>query len=164
MRLIHAGAGKNAADVLLSIDAMELALRDGVEGFVIASSDGDFAHIANRLREGGRAVVGVGEGKTPPCFRAACTVFEAINVDPPDQPVKELDLNIRTMIAQHSTKAQGMKLAELALEMHKNHGVRISTLPEKTWRGYLLKRPALYEVDPKGPEAKVRFRPAAFAN
>lgn len=162
VRLIHAGAGKNAADVLLSIDAMELALRDGVEGFVIASSDGDFAHIANRLREGGRAVVGVGEGKTPPCFRAACTVFEAIEDTSPMHKLSELDRKVCAMIAEHNKDGHGMRLAELAPKMYSSHGIRIRSLPESCWRNYLTTRPELYSVDPKGAKARVRFKPKGF--
>ena len=50
-RLFHAGAGKNAADILLCIDAMELALTGELSTFVIATSDGDFSHLALRQRE-----------------------------------------------------------------------------------------------------------------
>jgi uncharacterized LabA/DUF88 family protein len=57
-RLMHAGAGKNSTDLLLCIDAMELALIGGLESFVIATSDGDFSHIAQRLRERGLHVLG----------------------------------------------------------------------------------------------------------
>ena len=48
---MHAGTGKNASDLLLALDAVELALRGDVDHFVIASSDGDFSHLALRLRE-----------------------------------------------------------------------------------------------------------------
>lgn len=162
-RLVHAGTGKNAADVLLAIDAMELALRDGISGFLIATSDGDFSHVAQRLRETARCVIGVGEGKTPAAFRASCSDFECLGTGAPPQSASELDRKIRTMIAQHSQKGEGMRIAELAPKMHSSHGIRISALPEKTWRGYLSKRKGLYDLDPKGPEAKVRFRPAGFS-
>lgn len=39
-RLIHAGIGKNAADLLLSIEAMELAMSQAFSSVVIASSTG----------------------------------------------------------------------------------------------------------------------------
>lgn len=163
-RLIHAGAGKNAADILLAIDAMDLALRDGIGGFVIASSDGDFSHVAHRLREDGRCVIGVGEAKTPPAFRAACSAFEQLGEADPNRIMpKPLDMNIRNMIAQHSTNGQGMRIVDLAPRMYSSHGVRISTLQEKTWRGYLSKRSDLFDLDPRGPDAKVRFKPAGFS-
>ncbi|XZQ28139.1 NYN domain-containing protein [Rhodobacter capsulatus] len=81
-RLMHAGTGKNASDLLLALDAMELALREGVTRFVIASSDRDFSHLAQRLREYGRQVTGIGETKTPQIFRDACETFLTLPLPP----------------------------------------------------------------------------------
>ena len=70
--------GKNAADIALAIDAMDLMNRERLDGFVLVSSDSDFTRLAQRLREGGLAVYGFGESKTPPPFRAACHRFEIV--------------------------------------------------------------------------------------
>jgi uncharacterized LabA/DUF88 family protein len=168
-RLVHAGSGKNAADILLALDAMELILSHGMKCFIIATSDGDFTHLALRLREYGATVIGVGESKAPRSFRAACSHFvelqtpQALKLVPQKSAaVTELDQKIRTIIAAHSKKGAGMRIAELAPKMHVQHGIRISTFPEKTWRGYLQARPALFDVDPRGPEAMVRFRQEGF--
>jgi hypothetical protein len=169
-RLIHAGSGKNAADILLAIDAMDLVHSRNAMRFIIATSDGDFTHLAVRLRELGAKVIGVGEVKAPRMFRASCSSFVELGAQPtvklvPNAPtgVTELDLKIRAMIAQHSKKGAGMPIAALAPKMHVAHGLKISTLPEKNWRSYLTSRPALFDVDPRGPEAMVRFRPEGFA-
>lgn len=74
-RLCPTRPGKNAADMLLCVEAMVLALRDGFETLVIASSDGDFGYLAEMLRESGRHIIGAGEAKTPHSFRSACTEF-----------------------------------------------------------------------------------------
>jgi uncharacterized protein (TIGR00288 family) len=170
-RLLHAGTGKNAADILLALDAMELLLSGDICCFVIASSDGDFAHLATRLREHGARVIGIGEEKAPHSFRACCSDFVEIGttsairlVAPSATGVTELDRQIRGMIATHSKKAEGMRMAELGPKMHSQHGVRISTQPERSWRAYLAARPALYDLDPRGPDAMVRFRPEGFAH
>jgi len=169
-RLIHAGSGKNAADILLAIDAMDLVHSRTAMRFIIATSDGDFTHLAVRLRELGAKVIGVGEAKAPRMFRASCSTFVELGVQPTVKlvlkaptGVTELDLKIRAMIAQHSKKGAGMRITALAPKMHVEHGIKISTLPEKTWRNYLTARPALFDVDPRGPEAMVRFRPEGFA-
>ena len=70
--------GKNVADIALAIDAMDLMHRERLGGFCIASSDSDFTRLAQRLREGGFAVYGFGERKTPPPFRAACHRFAVL--------------------------------------------------------------------------------------
>jgi hypothetical protein len=169
-RLVHAGTGKNAADILLALDAMELILSRGMRCFIIATSDGDFTHLALRLREHGAKVIGIGEAKAPHSFRATCSHFEEVGtpkalklVTGTPAGIAELDEKIRAMIAAHSKKGAGMRISELAPKMHVQHGIRISTFPEKTWRSYLLARPSLFDLDPRGPEAMVRFRPEGFA-
>lgn len=67
--------GKNATDSFLIIDAMDILHEGRVGGFCIVSSDGDFTRLASRLRDAGMDVVGMGERKTPPSFRNACTTF-----------------------------------------------------------------------------------------
>jgi len=75
----------------------------------------------------------------------------------------ELDLRIRETIAANSTNGEGMRIVDLAPRMHAKFGVRIGTYPERTWRAYLLARNTLYDLDPKGPEAKVRFKKNGFS-
>ena len=67
--------GKNAADITLVIDAMDLMHRGGLDGFCLVSSDSDFTRLALRLREDGAEVFGFGAKKTPEAFRNACTRF-----------------------------------------------------------------------------------------
>jgi uncharacterized LabA/DUF88 family protein len=67
--------GKNAADITLVIDAMDLMHRGGLDGFCLVSSDSDFTRLAQRLREDGAEVFGFGEKKTPEAFRNACSRF-----------------------------------------------------------------------------------------
>ena len=70
--------GKNAADIALAIDAIDLSYRAWLDGFLLVSSDSDFTRLAQRLREGGIAVYGFGERKIPQAFRAACHRFEIV--------------------------------------------------------------------------------------
>jgi len=67
--------GKNAADITLVIDAMDLMHRGHLDGFCLVSSDSDFTRLASRLREEGAAVYGFGAKKTPEAFRNACSRF-----------------------------------------------------------------------------------------
>ncbi len=67
--------GKNASDIALVIDAMDLLHGGGLDGFCLVSSDSDFTRLASRLREKGADVYGFGERKTPESFRQACRRF-----------------------------------------------------------------------------------------
>ena len=68
---------KNAADIKLAVDALELALeRQFITTFVIASGDSDFTPLVLKLRELNRRVIGVGvEGSTSELLPGACDEF-----------------------------------------------------------------------------------------
>ncbi|PYB70734.1 NYN domain-containing protein [Rhizobium wuzhouense] len=68
-------AGKNASDITLVIDAMDLLQSNRFDGFCLVSSDSDFTRLASRIREQGADVYGFGEQKTPESFRQACSRF-----------------------------------------------------------------------------------------
>ena len=57
--------GKNATDSAMIIDAMDILYSGNVDGFCLVSSDSDFTKLAQRLRESGMFVMGIGEQKTP---------------------------------------------------------------------------------------------------
>jgi hypothetical protein len=67
--------GKNASDIALVIDAMDLMHSGRFDGFCLVSSDSDFTRLAARIREQGIDVYGFGEQKTPESFRQACRRF-----------------------------------------------------------------------------------------
>src|SRR6056297_1005170 len=67
--------GKNASDIALVIDAMDLMHTGRFDGFVLVSSDSDFTRLASRLREQGLEVYGIGQRKTPDAFVQACKRF-----------------------------------------------------------------------------------------
>jgi len=83
--------GKNASDIGLVIDAMDLLHTGRFDGFVLVSSDSDFTSLANRIREQGMTVIGIGEGKTPESLRNVCSRFVMIEniVEEPEKAEKK---------------------------------------------------------------------------
>ncbi len=71
--------GKNATDMAMTIDAIDLLNQGKVDGFGIMSSDSDFTPLVTRLRQDGIVVYGFGSTKTPQAFKSVCTRF--IDVD-----------------------------------------------------------------------------------
>jgi len=67
--------GKSSSDSAMIIDAMDILYSDTVDGFCIASSDGDFTNLARRIREAGKLILGAGENKTPKAFVNSCSRF-----------------------------------------------------------------------------------------
>lgn len=66
---------KDATDMRLVIDAMDLLYAGDLNGFCIVSSDSDFTPLASRIRESGLLVYGFGEKKTVKSFVNACDKF-----------------------------------------------------------------------------------------
>jgi uncharacterized protein (TIGR00288 family) len=79
--------GKNATDIALVIDAMELLYTQKPDAFCLASSDADFTPLVMQLKANGHEVYGFGERKTPAPFVNACTTFLYLDtLDEPTQP------------------------------------------------------------------------------
>jgi hypothetical protein len=63
--MVNVPTGKNSTDIALAVDAIDLAISERPDVVVIGSSDSDYAPLAQRLREKGCRVLGIGQaGKT----------------------------------------------------------------------------------------------------
>ena len=67
--------GKNAVDMCMAIDAMDLLFTEKIDMFALVTSDSDFTPLVLKLLAKGKAVIGFGESKTPEPFKKACSVF-----------------------------------------------------------------------------------------
>ncbi len=147
--------GKNASDITLVIDAMDLLHSGRFDGFCLVSSDSDFTRLASRIREQGIDVFGFGEQKTPESFRQACRRFiytenltgavvnetDAHQATAPLQPPSAATPIIKKLIAQMETEdgwvplgAVGNQLANLASDFDpRTYGFKkLSDLVKKT--------------------------------
>ena len=77
--------GKNATDMAMTIDAMDVLYTKDIDAFCIVSSDSDFTPLVMRILAEGKAVYGFGERKAPMPFVNACSKFLYLD----DQEVEE---------------------------------------------------------------------------
>lgn len=159
-RLVHSGAGKNATDILLSIEAMDVMLNRKADVLIIAASDRDYTHLAVNLREAGHLVIGLGEEKAPESYRKACSKFmqliapvEVAKVTAPPMP-NTLEEKVVDLIRTEG-EANSMLIGKLGGRMHSLHKAKIGSEPEKTWRAFLLARPKLFRCDARSADARV---------
>jgi hypothetical protein len=168
--------GKNASDIALVIDAMDLLHSGRLDGFCLVSSDSDFTRLASRLREQGADVYGFGEQKTPESFRQACRRFiytenllpEAQVTAPEEgplpralQPPAAAIPILNKAIAQMETEdgwlglgVVGQRLAAIASDFDpRTYGYRkLSDLVRKT---------GAFDLDqPEGRAMRIRAKPA----
>ncbi|RVA59107.1 NYN domain-containing protein [Mesorhizobium sp. M7A.F.Ca.US.001.01.1.1] len=168
--------GKNASDITLVIDAMDLLHSGRFDGFCLVSSDSDFTRLAARIREQGVDVFGFGEQKTPESFRQACRRFIYTENLLPSAPANEPEASpstkplqqpsaavpiIRKVIAQMESEdgwvplgALGTQLANLASDFDpRTFGFRkLSDLVRKT---------NAFDIDhPEGGSMRIRIKPS----
>jgi uncharacterized LabA/DUF88 family protein len=100
-------AGKNAADMRLVIDALELSYaRSHIDTFVIASGDSDFCPLAQKLRENDRRVIGLAvKEATSPMFVKACDEFIYLSTSRGSRNA------VRSASERHAAKANGAAAA-----------------------------------------------------
>ncbi|MEH2248516.1 NYN domain-containing protein [Nostoc sp.] len=84
---------RNAADMQLAIDVMELAQsRPTLQVFVIVSGDGAFAALAKKLHEYGKTVIGCAyEGQINRILRSVCDRF--IPIPSPQAKLEDIPIN-----------------------------------------------------------------------
>jgi uncharacterized protein (TIGR00288 family) len=74
--------GKNAADIALVIDAMDIMYTKDIDVMCFVSSDCDFTPMVTRALAEGKVVLGFGERKTPTPFVNACSKFLFLDKEP----------------------------------------------------------------------------------
>jgi hypothetical protein len=67
--------GKNATDIALVVDAMDILYSGAIEHFCLVTSDSDYTPLVLRLRSAGCQVLGIGKPTTPLALQTACTEF-----------------------------------------------------------------------------------------
>ena len=122
--------GKNASDIGLIIDAMDILYTGDVQGFCLVSSDGDFNKLATRLREAGKFVIGMGEKKTPESFRVSCERFIFLDIIESEDPAA------RRRSESYSESASGKSASGTnTASRRKRAAVSEPALPYKTSAG-----------------------------
>ena len=74
--------GKNASDIALVIDAMDIMYTKNIDVMCFVSSDCDFTPMVTRALAEGKVVLGFGERKTPAPFVNACSKFLFLDQEP----------------------------------------------------------------------------------
>jgi Fe-S-cluster formation regulator IscX/YfhJ len=126
--------GKNASDIGLVIDAMDILHSGKFDAFVIVSSDSDFTALVNRLREDGRDVIGIGEAKTNAALRNVYNRFilvenlrgESDEDEAPEQSQSKADMNqayqmVRNAMDRCDTEDDWISLAAIGLNLRATH-------------------------------------------
>lgn len=97
--------GKNATDMAMVIDAMDILYKNKVQGFCLVTSDSDFTRLAMRLREENMFVLGMGESKTPLALTRACNKFIHLNLVAEQNMEEGISLEARAVLGEKHVRA-----------------------------------------------------------
>lgn len=122
------GSAKNASDIQLAIDAVDIAFtRPGIETFVIVSGDGGFSALAKKLHEYGKMVIGCAYHKaTNRVFEAVCDGFIWITVpsnDSDDMATSQISRSSEPILDVFMKKFQPMNMATAETVLHRSKEV-----------------------------------------
>lgn len=95
--------GKNATDIGLVIDAMDMLYSEKYDCFCLISSDSDFTSLALRIRKNRVKVFGFGKSNTVPAFTQACDQFVYVEDLLADQS-KPIVATLPTQLSSQSTR------------------------------------------------------------
>ncbi|MEG1488696.1 NYN domain-containing protein [Acinetobacter sp.] len=125
--------GKDATDMILIIDAMDLLYAGALDGFCIVSSDSDFTPLASRIRENGLSVYGFGKKSTPEAFKKACDKFIYIENLLADIEIKQQEEDEPINIQPKKTLTSDKPLENKSVPQNKEN----SDIPESMDRATL---------------------------
>ena len=118
--------GKNATDMKLVIEAMDMLYGRQLDGFCIASSDGDFTPLAARVRGNAIAVYGFGAKKAPAGYKAEFDRFYECDT------MLAAEKKTAPKRASGGSGAEGRDVARSEGSAETGCGTKIRTDPEST--------------------------------
>lgn len=176
--------GKNASDMAMVVDAMDLLHSGRFDAFAIVSSDADFTPLAMRLRAQNMRVFGFGEKKTPEPFVNACSTFlyldASAQTDPPSPGATPTPPAKRKTAAELRSDTTLVNLLRDAVESTRDDDDGWSTLAavghfianrasfDSRNYGYaklkgLIKEIGLFEMREEGKHVSIRAKPKKAA-
>ncbi len=147
--------GKNATDLAMVIDAVDLHHTARPAVYALVSSDSDYTPLAHFLRERGATVIGFGRANAAQSFRIACTRFVAIPNAPASsarsvpQPQPALPELLGGAIAKNADKQGWARVGAVANHMRQHHGQSAKDHGKATWTKVLKSLPG-YEFRNEG--------------
>jgi hypothetical protein len=139
--------GKNATDLALVIDAVDLHHTIKPDVYALVSSDSDYAPLAHFLRERGATVIGFGRPNTAGSFRVACSSFVTVPGAPAGEPKPKptaqppLSEQLSGAIAKNADKQGWARVSAVANHMRQNHGQAAKDHGKATWTKVLRSLP-----------------------
>jgi uncharacterized LabA/DUF88 family protein len=154
--------GKSTTDLVLTMDAIEISYTNpAVNAYAIVSSDSDFTGLAERLRKGGKYVIGFGRHNTLAPFVNACDTFAYVE----QELLSKLELSKLELLhksVNDSSDTQGWASLGRVGTTLENSKFNCKECGYKTLISLFKSQPSHFEVKTGQSEAWVRCRNGTF--
>ncbi|MBM3945249.1 MAG: NYN domain-containing protein [SAR202 cluster bacterium] len=160
IQLFHSSSSsKNASDIRLALDAMDLLHTTRVDVFVIVSSDTDFVPLVSRLRSAGKTVIGAGrKATTSRTLVISCDRYYFLDQDQkvlatpvPAAKLASDDLLVRALQAAMDDDGQAVGSRVLQTLQRLDPSFDYRALGHSTFRKFLEASPQVKVSRPRDP-------------
>ncbi len=176
LRAVHSPPGRNAADIALAVDAIHLAATGAVRDFTLATGDGGLGSVLLYLREAGctaRLACGPQAGADLRAAASAVVTLESPSEAPPAPkliapppapkpapPALNAAEQVEACVTAILRKAPGhsLPMSEINGAVWRQTGIKVSDLPQRSWKSWAAARPALVMAEPQGTGPRLRLR------
>lgn len=129
MHQYNVATKKNAADMAMALDALEIMYQGKVDAFFIVSSDSDFTPLSSKLREGGMYVIGVGkEEQVTNAFKSSCNEFKYFDYLMDETAEEAKTKNVKTEKTNTSEEEINEIIKDVIIESGVNNKIAMSQL------------------------------------
>ncbi len=160
MHLFHSPAsGKNASDIRLAIDAVDLLHGSSIDTFVIVSADSDFVPLVTKLRSTGKTVIGAGrKAVVARTLVASCDKYfyldqaaspARVAVSAPEPQDESLLVRAMKVTVDERGRVKGSKLRETMQRLDPAFDFKAEGY--STFSRYLEASPEVKVTRPRGP-------------
>lgn len=110
--------GKNASDMALIIDAMDILYTKDIDVICLVSSDCDFTPLVTRTLADGKLVIGFGERKAPVAFVNSCSKFLYFDkeIKKTESDIEEISVTSNKLVKTLNRDTKLINLLRQALE------------------------------------------------
>jgi hypothetical protein len=125
-------SGKNAADIAITIAAMDLAHENKLTGLVLVSNDRDFLPLVRRLRTGGIDVHGIGSTIASPIHAGMFTSHKTLGATAKSKPLKSAPVMEKVPAPERPAKVSASpELIAAVLEILKTSAMHLGALGKR---------------------------------
>lgn len=153
------GNKTNSSDIKIAIDVMNTLFAERMDCIALATSDSDFAPLAQEIRTRGIVAIGFGEAKSRDALRNAFTSFEELGKEEmEDLSSNRVLINLLKQAIESSMGDDGKSMvSRVGIWIKEHYFKTASSYGRETWGEVFRALDDFFEISYGGKDRKVMF-------